>query len=308
MAIPSNRLFEPYDPLKDFLNREDTIVLGGVWAPKDLQAAIIDANLDQTDPTIFSLGPRKRVPRPFSKREICKIAIDDKVFIRKAAIALAICALGVYFWKWSVSSVMNYYKKYTEGCLIRVYYRGIPSPPRPLALHDIVGWGFELAVLNIICNLLFCLLPVYNAINALQKRISSAPKHRVGIAELEKIPSSGALLSGKVVDCFSKKPIFLSEAKQPKMLTVGQHTGDLWEMINQTLSKERPSAHPLEDRGLTWDEIRKFENDVESLLIIRDFRTTHSIKKPEERKKRFFECLPKSTIEKYNLKERFSIQ
>ncbi len=273
MTVTASRLMGPYHPVRDFHAGEDTLVLGEVGIAKDLQATLIQSNLERTEPTVFSLGNIQWKPRPFSKWEIYKIVKTDRIIIARIVATLIICALGIFFWKCSISSIKYYYKIYSDGHLVNFYYKSIFVITRPLRLSDIITWGLNLTIMNLAYAAL-CILPVASVVTAIQKRLSLEPKHHVAIRELQQVPSSGASLSTAVKDVFSKLPLTLAEAKQPKKLTLGKYTGDLWLMINCVLSKNLPRVgnptHPFEERAMTFDELEKFCIDIKNVLAISD--------------------------------------
>lgn len=263
--------------------------------------------MNQNEPVALSLGPTRWVARPLSKWEICKIAFKDKTFILMLITSIALVALGIYFWTLTTSSIMSYYEKYAEGTWsVQPYLNGIALPIRPLELGDIVDWGIELSFYNVFFDLL-CLFAIYKTIKVLQERLSSEPDRLVAVSEVVRTPISPAPSGRQVRDCFSGTPLSLAEERPLQALTVGQHTSNLWSMINRVLSKEAPHSHPVEERPMTSEERRKFDEDVKIRPGITDLDTVWSAD-PEDRKRRFLSLLPQSTIDRHNLSAIFADQ
>lgn len=311
MNISSCHLLQPYNPVKDPQTGQVKFILGEVGVNEDLQAAIIESNFEETQPVVYSLGAIRWEPRSFSIWEICKIAAKDRICIARAVATLAICTLGIYLGKWSISSVRDYYKKYTEGQLVNIHYiyRNIDHylGTRPLNLFDIIEWGLELTIMNIAYSVL-CILPIWSTANAIRQRLLSEITPRVAMRDLEQLPSSGASLSHEVEDIFSKNQLSLTEARQPRKLTIGKYTGDIWPMIHRVLSKNSPNRcpHPIEDRAMTFEEREKFYKDIKNFLGIRDLSSIWS-EEPGRRKQNFLSLLPRSIIRKYDLTRVFEI-
>ncbi len=313
MSISMSRLFGPYNPVADFQAREQILVLGEIGQDPDLQAEIIQSNLEQTWPTVSTLGDIEWVERPFSKWEIYKIAKADRIVIASTIATVITLALGIIFWKYSITSIMNYYRKYSEGRIINFYYNGILACTRPLRFSEVIAWGVEVTIMNLAYAAL-CLVPIVSVVKAIKSAIYSEPKTQVAIRSVLKAPSSGAFLSHEVEDTFTKSPLFLSKAREPKKLTIGSHTGDFWKMINCVLSKplyREPQkrygqmAHPFEDRAFTTEELEKFENDIKNILTISDLAFLHQAE-PADRKRAFLFLLPQLIIDKYHLSQLFN--
>ena len=306
ISFSDARLLGPYDPVKNFKAGEDTLVLGEIAHNEKLQAAIIESNL-RADDAVISFESVEWEYRPFSNWEICIIALQDRTFLIKAIFSIALCCFGLYFWKCTALSIMDYYTKYTQGCLIQeyllVYHRSIAMPLRPLDLYDVIAWGFELSIVNIAYDAL-CLFFVYRSYQALEERLGAETPKSVAIASLIKRPSSGAVLTSEVQDYFSKKLLSFSEARQPKKLTIGKYTGDIWLMIRNVLSKDSQKYHPCEDRRMTSEEAAKFDVDVRNVLAVRSLDFLWSMDS-ENRKKEFLNLLPQSIRKKHNLDKIF---
>ena len=75
-----DRLFEPYHPERDFLNGETIVVLGEHCPPTmALEAAIIESNLNESNPAVSSLGEIEDVIDVAEKTSLIELTVEASV-------------------------------------------------------------------------------------------------------------------------------------------------------------------------------------------------------------------------------------